>query len=81
MYESIRRTALNDLQKGKTETEIEKTYQQLYSLQWAWADTIATDANSTFKQLKTAKKLNIARISQQIKKKIKKAKKKIKSYL
>ncbi len=74
LYESIRRTALNDLQKGKTETEIEKNYQEFYSLQWAWADTIATDANSTLKQLKTAKKLNIARISEQIKKKNKKAK-------
>ena len=74
LYESIRRTALNDLQKGKSEKEIEKTYQELFSLQWAWSDTIATDANSTFKQLKTAKKQNIARISEQIKKKIKKAK-------
>ena len=74
LYESIRRTALNDLQKGKPEIEIEKTYQELFNLQWAWADTIATDANSTFKQLKTAKKLNIARLSEQIKKKTKKAK-------
>ena len=74
MYESIRRTALNDLQKGKSEKEIEKTDQELFSLQWAWSDTIATDANSTFKQLKTAKKQNIARYQEQIKKKIKKAK-------
>jgi len=74
LYESIRRTALSDLQKGKSDLEIEKTYQERFGLQWAWSDSIATDANSTFKQLKTAKKPNLARISQQIKKKIKKAK-------
>lgn len=74
LYESIRRTALSDLQKGRTEDEIEKSYQSRFGLQWAWSDSIATDANSTFKQLKTAKKQNLARISQQINKKIKKAK-------
>lgn len=74
LYESIRRTALSDLQKGKTEKEIEKSYQDRFDLQWAWSDSIATDANSTFKQLKTAKKLNLARISAQITKKTKKAK-------
>ena len=73
-YESIRRTGLNDMQSGMRELEIEKTYQSRFDLQWAWADSIATEVSQTYKQLNTAKKLNIARISEQIKKKVAKAK-------
>ena len=42
-YESIRRTGLNDMQKGRREDEIEKSYQSRFNLQWAWADSIATE--------------------------------------
>ena len=73
-YESIRRTGLNDMQQGMSESEIEKTYQSRFGIQWAWADSIATEVKQTYSQLTTAKKLNIARISEQIKKKIAKAK-------
>ncbi len=73
-YESIRRSGLNDMQKGMSETEIEKTYQHKYNIQWAWADSIATEVKQTYNQLKTAKQLNITRIKEQIKKKTKKAK-------
>ena len=73
-YESIRRTGLNDMQRGMSESEIEKTYQSRFDLQWAWADSIATEVKQTYSQLATAKKLNIARITEQIKKKIAKAK-------
>lgn len=72
-YESIRRTGLNDMQRGMSENEIEKSYQSRFNLQWAWADSIATEVKQTYKQLTTAKKLNIARIKEQIKKKTKKA--------
>ena len=34
-YESIRRTGLNDMQKGMSEDEIEKSYQSRFNLQWA----------------------------------------------
>ena len=73
-YEFIRRTGLNDLQKGMNEDEIEKSYQSRFNIQWAWADSIATEVKQTYSQLTTAKKLHIARIKEQIKKKIKKAK-------
>ena len=73
-YERLRRTGLNDMQKGMSEDEIEKSYQSRFNLQWAWADSIATEVKQTYKQLTTAKKLNINRLTEQIKKKTKKAK-------
>lgn len=73
-YESIRRTGLNDMQKGLTEDEIEKSYQARFNLQWAWSDSIASEVKQTYSQLTTAKKLNIKRLKEQIKKKISKAK-------
>ncbi|NJK57609.1 MAG: transposase [Pleurocapsa sp. SU_5_0] len=73
-YESIRRTGLNDLQRGMSEIAIEKSYQSRFNLQWAWADAIATEVKQTYSQLSTAKKLNIARITEQIRKKTKRAK-------
>ena len=68
-YESIRRTGLSDMQSGMNESEIEKSYQSRFNIQWAWADSIATEVKQTISQLTTAKKLNIARIKEQIKKK------------
>lgn len=50
-YESMRRSGLNDLQKGMSEDEIEKTYQHKYNIQWAWADSIATEVKQTYNQL------------------------------
>ena len=38
-YQSLLRRALNDRQKGISETEIEKSYQKKYNIQWAWADS------------------------------------------
>ncbi len=73
-YESIRRTGLNDMQHGLTENQIEKQYQLRFNIQWAWADSIATEVKQTYKQLTTAKLLNITRIKEQIKKKTKTAK-------
>lgn len=73
-YESMRRTGLNDMQSGMSEGEIEKSYQSRFNIQWAWADSIATEVKQTYKQLTTAKKLNISRIIEEIKKKLAKAK-------
>ncbi len=80
-YESIRRTGLNDMQSGMSESEIEKSYQSRFNIQWAWADSIATEVKQTYSQLVTAEKLNIARIKEQIKKKLAKAKAIYKSLL
>ncbi len=53
-YERLRRTGLNDMQKGMSEDEIEKSYQSRFNLQWAWADSIATEVKQTYLQLNTA---------------------------
>ena len=78
-YESWRRTSLNWLQQGLTESEVEKKLQLEFNLQWAWADSIATEAKQTFDQLTTAKKLHIEQIKQRIKAKTKKAKQVLKT--
>lgn len=54
-YQSLLRRALNDRQKGLSEDEIEKNYQTQFDIQWAWADSLATNASSVFDQLTTAK--------------------------
>jgi len=58
-YQSICRTAVNALQNGATEDQIEKSFQGRFGIQWAWADSIATDANATIKQLTTSKQNQI----------------------
>jgi len=73
-YESWRRTALNWLQSGLTEDEVEKRLQKDFDIDWAWADSLATEAKQCFDQLTTARELNVDRIKEQIKKKIKRAK-------
>jgi IS605 OrfB family transposase len=78
-YESWRRTALSWLQSGLTEDEVEKRLQSTFDIDWAWADSIATEAKQGLDQLATAKELNITRIKEQIKKKLKRAKDILKS--
>jgi IS605 OrfB family transposase len=73
-YESWRRTALNWLQSGLSEDEVEKRLQRDFNIEWAWADSIATEASQCFAQLATAKEQNISRIKEQIKKKLKRTK-------
>ena len=73
-YESWRRAALSWLQSGLTEDEVEKCLQSTFDIDWAWADSIATEAKQCLDQLATAKQLNIARLKEQIKKKLKRAK-------
>ncbi|WP_041237692.1 IS200/IS605 family accessory protein TnpB-related protein [Gloeothece citriformis] len=65
-YQSLLRTALNDRQKGLSETEIEKNYQKRFNIQWAWADSLATNASSVYDQLTTAKINQIELISTDI---------------
>lgn len=73
-YESWRRTALNWLQSGLTEEQVEKRLQSAFDIDWAWADGIATEAKQCLDQLETAKEQNLDRLKEQIKKKTKKAK-------
>lgn len=73
-YESWRRSALNWLQSGLSEEEAEKRLQAQFGLQWAWADSIATEAKQCFDQLETAKENRICQLKERIKAKTKKAK-------
>ena len=73
-YESWRRSALNWLQSGLSEEEVEKMLQAQFGLQWAWADSIATEAKQCFDQLETAKENHISQLKERIKAKAKKAK-------
>ncbi len=78
-YEALRRKALNWLQSGLIESEVEKRLQKEYGIQWAWADSLANEAKQTLDQLKTAKDNNITALKERIKAKEKKAKKTQKS--
>lgn len=77
-YESWRRSALNWLQSGLSEEQVEKRLQADFELQWAWADSIATEAKQTFDQLESAKEKQISLLTERIKAKTKKAKQSIK---
>ena len=66
-YQSLLRTALNDRQKGLSEDEIEKSYQKRFKIQWAWADSLATNASQVFDQLTTAKQNQIEQIETDVK--------------
>ncbi len=77
-YESYRRTALNWLQSGKTETEVKKQLHAQMNLPWAWADAIALEAKQTYDQLQTAKDNQIALLKERIKAKTKHAKQTVK---
>jgi IS605 OrfB family transposase len=58
-YQSIFRTAVNALQNGATEDQIEKSFQGRFGIGWAWADSIASNANATIRQLTTSKQNRI----------------------
>lgn len=77
-YESWRRSAFTLLQSGLSEEEIEKRMQAQFTLQWAWADSIATEAKQCFDQLETASSNQISQLKERIKAKTKKAKTTIK---
>ena len=70
-YEKWRRTAVNWLQSGLTEGEVEKRLQSQFDLQWAWADSIATEAKQCLDHLATAKQNQIGQVTDRIKAKTK----------
>lgn len=72
-YESWRRSAINWMQSGLSEEEVEKRLQSEFNLQWAWADSIATVAKQCCDQLATAKDSQINQLKDRIKAKTSKA--------
>lgn len=77
-YESHRRTAVNWLQSGLKERQVEKRLQSEFNLPWAWADAIALEAKQTYDQLKSARDNQIALLKDRIKAKTKHAKQTVK---
>ncbi|MUG95617.1 IS200/IS605 family element transposase accessory protein TnpB [Scytonema sp. UIC 10036] len=65
-YQSFFHSAVNQLQKGQTEDQIEKEFQKRFGIEWAWADSLATDAKSTYDQLVTARENRILELSKDI---------------
>ncbi len=65
-YQSFFRSAVNELQRGKTEEQIEKEFQEKFNIEWAWADSLATDAKSTYDQLVTARDNRIKELTKDI---------------
>jgi len=67
LYESWKRSAVNWMQAEKlSKSEVEKRLQKQFNIQWAWADSIATEATQCLNQLKTAKKNYITKLESQI---------------
>ncbi|NEP83897.1 MAG: hypothetical protein F6K39_40705 [Okeania sp. SIO3B3] len=67
LYESWKRSAINWMQTEKlSESLVEKRLMKRFNIQWAWADSIATEARTCLNQLKTAKANNIAKLELQI---------------
>ncbi len=66
-YEQWRRTAVNWLQSELTEDQVEKRLQSEFNLQWAWADSIATEASQCLEQLASAKENQISQLKDRIK--------------
>lgn len=77
-YESHRRTAVNWLQSGLEESQVEKRLQSEFNLPWVWADAIALEARQTYDQLKSARDNQIALLKERLKAKTKHAKQTIK---
>ncbi|NEN90287.1 MAG: transposase [Okeania sp. SIO3H1] len=76
LYESWKRSAVNWMQTEKlSESELEKRLMKQFNIQWAWADSIATEARTCLNQLKTAKKNHYSKLELQIQAKTTAAKK------
>ncbi|MGK7943358.1 MAG: IS200/IS605 family accessory protein TnpB-related protein [Microcystaceae cyanobacterium] len=73
-YQSLLRMALNDRQKGLTEIEIEKQLQKKFNIQWAWADSLATNTSQVYGQLVTAQENQIEQIETDLKSGLEKVK-------
>ncbi len=66
-YQSILRTGIIDRQKGLSEEDLERTYQKRFDIQWAWADSLATNISQVYDQLKTAKENQLEMLREDIK--------------
>ncbi|GGA23655.1 hypothetical protein [Okeania sp. KiyG1] len=71
LYESWKRSAVNWMQTEKlSESSVEKRLMKKFNIQWAYADSIATEAAQCLNQLKTAKNNYITQLELQLSAKI-----------
>lgn len=77
-YQSFLRTAVRKMIDGATEDAIEKSFQTRFNIQWAWADSIATEAVQKVRQRHTARDNQIKALNSAIKSATDYAKKRIK---
>ncbi|MEM6753837.1 MAG: IS200/IS605 family accessory protein TnpB-related protein, partial [Cyanobacteria bacterium P01_C01_bin.38] len=65
-YQSVFRKAINLLQAGKTKKDLSRLLQVEHNIQWAWIDSLLTDAQGTFEQLKASKDNQISDLKNDI---------------
>ncbi|NEO58471.1 MAG: hypothetical protein F6K54_38730 [Okeania sp. SIO3B5] len=67
LYESWKCSAINWMQTEKLlDPSVEKRLMKQFNIQWAYADSIATEATQCLNQLKTVKKNLISKLELQI---------------
>ena len=52
-YQSMYRRGAKDLNSGQSKSNLSKSYQKEFDVQWAWVDSLLTDAGGTIEQLKS----------------------------
>ncbi|MEL6164034.1 MAG: transposase [Cyanobacteria bacterium J06628_3] len=65
-YQSLLRKSVKLLQSGQTKEKLSPILQKKYDLQWAWVDSLLTDAKGTVDQLNTAKDNQISELKEDI---------------
>ena len=66
-YQSIFRKIVNKMQKGETKKKLSSPLQKELNCQWAWIDSLLTDAQGTIEQLKASRNNQIEDLKSDIK--------------
>lgn len=80
LYQKIVRWSTKRLLQGKTKNELLPSVQLTFNIDWAWADSILTDAVGTISSAEELRKLNIENIETDIKSGIEKVEEMISEY-
>lgn len=80
LYQKIVRWSTTRLLKGKAKNELLPTVQSTFNIDWAWADSILTDAIGIISASEELRKLNIENIQTDIKSGIQKVEEMISDY-
>jgi IS605 OrfB family transposase len=80
LYQKIVRWSTTRLLQGKSKNELLPTVQSTFNIDWAWADSILTDAVGIISSAEELRKLNIENIEKDIKSGIEKVEEMISEY-